>query len=196
MTDQEIIEFSRPISPEDLGEQGRTISIDADRSECERLAGRLSLDDLTSLSADIRLTPQDGGKVIRLEGALKAEITQTCVVTLEPIKTSIETVLDRLYDTGLESLTEDNEESIDFEAEDPPDPLSDGKIDIGEAVAEQLALEINPFPRKPGISFADYSKKPDGANTVLKRAGEVENKTVSGTGPFAGLAELKKKLKK
>ena len=191
------IEFSRPVSPEAIGEQGRTMSIEADRDECARLAERLGLNSLESLSAEIGLTPQKKGRFIHLECRLQADIQQTCVVTLEPIETHIEASIERLYDTTMETLSDSDavKESDNFDVEidsedDPPEALMEGQIDIGEAITEQLALEINPFPRKPGISFAEYS-----SGTEDGSADGAEN-TVSGAGPFSGLAALKKKLKK
>lgn len=182
MTAPEGTEFSRPIAPESLGEKGRTLAIEAAGDECGQLAGRLGLDGLGSLAAEVRLTPQKGGRFIRLEGTLKADITQTCVVTLEPVETRIEAAFDRLYDTTLKAPTGGGE-NVDVESDDPSEPLSLGQIDIGEAVSEQLALEINPFPRKPGISFKDYSTGPDGGDLS------------AGAGPFSGLTGLKKELK-
>jgi hypothetical protein len=42
---------------------------------------------------------------------------------------------------------------IDLDADDPPDVLESENLDIGAYVVEQLALEIDPFPRKPGVEF-------------------------------------------
>ena len=38
--------------------------------------------------------------------------------------------------------------------EDGPDPIIDGKIDLGELAAEHFALALDPYPRKPGVAFA------------------------------------------
>ncbi|HIC29242.1 MAG TPA: DUF177 domain-containing protein [Rhodospirillales bacterium] len=198
MTSPAEIEFSRPISPEGIGEKGKTMSIQADRGECDRLAERLGLNRLESLSAEIDLAPQKKGRIIHLKGSFQADIQQTCVVTLEPIETRIEASIERLYDTTLltlgdgEKINDDKDIGADIDAEndDPPEPLMEGQIDIGEAISEQLALEINPFPRKPGISFVDFSSETEDGNG----AGIV--KAVSSAGPFSGLATLKKKLTK
>jgi len=42
---------------------------------------------------------------------------------------------------------------IDFAADDPPDPVTDGLIDVGEAAIEHLALVIDPFPRAADARF-------------------------------------------
>ncbi len=184
-------EFSRPVSPESLGEKGKMVSIEANADERSRLAERLGLDGLEGLSAEIRLTPRSGGR-IRLEGTFKALVRQICVVTLEPVEDHIEGTLKRLYDTTLEGL-ENGEENIDMDGEDPPDPLIGGEIDAGEAVAEQLALEINPFPRKEGTTFADYSARPVGGVVSGDETGEITDHSAN---PFSGLKKLKNMLKK
>ncbi len=55
------------------------------------------------------------------------------------------------------------------------------EIDLGEAVAETLALSLDPFPRSAG------------ADEALKAAGV---KSEEEAGPFAALAGLRDKLKK
>ena len=114
------------------------------------------------------------------------------MVTLESLVSTLEGTLDLMYDSTLEGPGEELESfDIDGDAVDeaPPEPLKDGHIDLGEAVAEQLALEIDPFPRKPGVSFEAYSSVPESGQTPAQNG---EN----GTGPFADLAALKEKLKK
>ena len=34
-----------------------------------------------------------------------------------------------------------------------PDPIVGGRIDFGALTAEFLALGLDPYPRKPGVSF-------------------------------------------
>jgi hypothetical protein len=44
---------------------------------------------------------------------------------------------------------------VEFEGEDLPDPIVAGRIDLGALVAEFLALGLDPYPRKPGVEFAE-----------------------------------------
>ena len=140
--------------------------------------------DLKTLTGAVRLAPQEGCALVRLEGAFRAEIVQTCVVSHEPMEATLEGFFERLYDIVPEPAEGSDDGNIDIDAEDPPEATPEGKIDVGEAVAEQLALEINLFPRNPELSFADYSTDPDDGE-----------KTESRGGPFAALAKLKKKPK-
>jgi uncharacterized metal-binding protein YceD (DUF177 family) len=185
-------EFSRIVPAETVDENGSSLDIEADKKERSMLAQRFGLAGLETLTAALRLTLKEGGALIRLEGAFKAEIVQTCVVSQEPIETLLEGSIKRLYDTSPEPADGENggeaggedDGNIDFDAEDPPEEAPEGKIDVGEVVAEQLALEIDPFPRKPGLSFADFSTDPGDGDKNQPRSG-----------PFDTLARLKKKLK-
>ena len=64
---------------------------------------------------------------------------------------------------------------VEVGGEDPPDPIVDGKIDLGALAAEFLALGLDPYPRKPGVAFDP--PEPQGGRDS----------------PFAALAEPKKK---
>lgn len=182
--------------PESVGEQGRSMEIEATPEECALLALRFGLNGLCSLSADLSMTPQKNGRIIHLEGSFRANVTQICVVTLGPLVSTVEGTLDLLYDSTLEATGEEiNSFNIDDvgDSEDSLEPLTDGHIDIGEAVSEQLALEIDPFPRKPGVSFGVYSTETE---TEEFPSGKPEQGTGSKNNPFAKLAGLNEKLKK
>ena len=80
----------------------------------------------------------------------------------------------------LESNEDDVDVFVDPEGEDPPEPLA-SEIDLGEVAAEELALNLNPYPRKEGSAFAGSDTDP-----VEIAAREKEK-------PFAALAKLKLK---
>jgi hypothetical protein len=60
------------------------------------------------------------------------------------------------------------------DADEPPEPLIGGAIDLGAIAAEFLMLGIDPYPRKPGAEFAAPARETDSER------------------PFAALAALKK----
>jgi hypothetical protein len=73
------------------------------------------------------------------------------VVTLEPVSETIAETFERTFLPGPEDRqSEPLEIEIDPEAEDPPDPLEGTTLDLKEVIAEQLALSVNPYPKKPG----------------------------------------------
>lgn len=169
-------EFSRPVAIETVPEEA-AFSIEADAEERTRLARRLGVTSVDRLTADLRLIRLMGA-MVRLEGNLEAEVTQACVVTLAPVKSRIAVRLDRRYGPP-EAIADGDTEDVPFEDDDMPDVLIDGTVDLGEAVAEQLALEIDPFPRAEGAEFKGYSSEPE--------------TTGKPPGPFAVLDELLKK---
>ena len=60
--------------------------------------------------------------------------------------------------------------------EEPPEPLIEGKVDLGAIATEFLLLGIDPYPRKAGAEFAAVKTADDSAR------------------PFAALEALKKRL--
>ena len=67
-------------------------------------------------------------------------------------------------------------ETVEIDGEDPPDPIVDGKIDLGALAAEFFALGLDPYPRKPGVAF-DAARRGRGRDS-----------------PFAALAKPKKRI--
>lgn len=142
-------EFSRPFGVERVGHGGKTVNLTAEEAECRALAGRFGILAVDSLTA--RLTVRAVGPLFLVEGRLSARVVQSCVVTLEPVAAAIEEAFQVTF--GANTPVDDQEVVIDLDAEDPPDPIIDGHIDLGEVVAEHLALALDPFPRAPGAQF-------------------------------------------
>ncbi len=165
-------EFSRPIARERLGGQVIVEEISATPPERAALARRFGLLGFDLLRATAKIEPADGadgpdGKgLLRLGGHLSAEVSQACVVTLEPVASRIEadfTLLYSLEPGPAPAPAGAVEVVVDPEAEDPPEPLGPGGLDLGEAVAQQLALALNPYPRAPGAALAEAPGAPAAA---------------------------------
>ena len=169
-------EFSRLIEVGGVPPRERAFSIKADQAERDALAHRLGLVALPALSARLRLKWVAGGTLLRLKGTLVADVVQECVVTLEAVSAHIVEEFERSY--GSATLPMSEEVVLDLDGPDPPDPIENGSIDIGEAVAEQLALALDPFPRAAGAIFDQV---------------EIAPEPLARPSPFAALAALKKK---
>ena len=140
-------EFSRPLPLGTVAQAGRRLSLTATPEECAALADRFGILSIESLAAELRLSLEEGGTV-RVEGRIAASLTQACIVTLEPVAEVVdEPVAFRLLPPGREP--QDGPDDID-EIECP-----DGTADLGEAVAEQLALALDPYPRAPGAELPE-----------------------------------------
>jgi uncharacterized metal-binding protein YceD (DUF177 family) len=140
-------EFSRPLPLGTVSQAGRRLSLTATPGECAALADRFGILSIESLAAELRLGLEAEGTVLA-EGRIAASLTQACIVTLEPVAQAVDVpVAFRLLPPGREP--QDGPEDID-EIECP-----DGVADLGEAVAEQLALAIDPYPRAPGAELPE-----------------------------------------
>lgn len=174
-------EFSRLVAAKDIPPSGLNMEIEASTEELASLAKRFDLLSLDRLRAWLRLTPSKD--LFLLEARLEASLSQACVVTLEPVPAEINVEFSRLYgdDEALSKLSASilPEIDIDAEAEDEPDPMDHGKIDVGEAVAEELSLSLEPFPRKPGASLENSpwaAKEPGPDNSPFAKLSKLQDK--------------------
>jgi hypothetical protein len=161
-------EFSRPLAAAEVPEEGLDVHVAARADECLALAAADGLTALTRLEADLRVRRESAGG-LRVEGELRADLRQTCVVTLEEFDVTLVEPIDVAFtpERAPRIVTEPSRRSrradaveeqssgshsVDLEG-DAPDPMIDGRIDLGAIVAEFLALALDPYPRKPGASF-------------------------------------------
>lgn len=170
-------EFSRLVAAPRHGAQ-TSISETARKAECAALADRFGVLSVDAFAATAKLAASAGG--VLLTGKVSARLTQRCVVTMEPISTTVEESFQRRFLPGARI-----EAGADFdpEAEDPPEPLTD-EIDIGEIAAEAAALAIDPYPRATDVEVERLSAAPPDAAPLDDAAAR----------PFAGLAALKRRL--
>lgn len=113
-----------------------------------RIVRALDLASLDSFEADVELVPDAIGWT--LSGRVRASLAQTCGITLEPLPLEI----DDTFSVQLsEPVDEESDEIVITMEDETPDIVEDGQIDLGQYVVEQLALRLDPFPRKPGAEF-------------------------------------------
>ncbi len=194
-------EFSRPVAADRIGRDGYAVTIEASAVECAALARRFGIVALAGLVARCRLRPVPGG-MIELRASFEAEVTQECVVTLEPFPARVLEEFTQRYalDPQRHRATAAEDEPFDPDADDPPEALQDGGIDLGEAVAQQLALALDPFPRAPGVAFPAGEEGPSTAASTGLPAGMSTEAAKIGDNPqmpkrpnpFAALSKFKK----
>lgn len=177
------VEFSRPKPLDRLPRAGFEAEIAASETECAALAERLGIGAVHALAGRLEVTRPGGGPELRVAGTLRAEVTQTCVVTLEPVRQSVsERFVQRFTLAPADDVGGAAGEEVfaDPEAEEAPEPLSGPALDLGEVLAEQLALALDPYPRQPGAVF----QPPDATDAVEADAAPAVQS------PFAGLDAL------
>ena len=159
-------EFSRPLPLSAVPREGRRESLAATPAERAALAARLAIPAVERLEAALELRAEADGTV-RVRGRLRAGVVQSCVVSLEPVAEEIDEAVDwRVPPPGLSAEDAFGE----VEAEGPEDVEAEGDVlDLGEALAQQLALALDPYPRAPGAELDPRAggEGPRGAFGVL-----------------------------
>jgi uncharacterized metal-binding protein YceD (DUF177 family) len=141
--------WSVPVRIDELG-RGLHRRLSADEPTRARIAKALDLEALERLDALVEVKPVfEGG---RIGGRFSARVTQICGVTLEPFDSEIEGELEAAFTTREPEPPAPGEE-LGLGDLDTPDYVPGAEIDLGQYVVEHLALEIDPFPRKPGAVF-------------------------------------------
>ena len=160
-------EFHRPLAVLRLASGPHSDSITATPAECAALAIRMGLPSIASLVCAFTLHPRPAGQFLA-EGRLRARITQTCVVSLEDFTARLDEHFRVVFAPADLDAADDDPESDDVV------PYAGTAIDLGEAAAEQLALMLDPYPRKPDASIAPVDSD------------------ITPASPFAALARLRK----
>jgi len=167
-------EFSRIVRINELGDGARERLIEADADERAALARRFGLRGIDRLEARLHVVPEAGGALVR--GQLVADLVQACVATEEDVPARIDLPFAVRYVRGLDDHAGADDEVELSEADCDVLPLEDERIDLGEAVAQTLALNLDPYPRAPD------------ADAVLRDLGVLREDEA---GPFAALRGLK-----
>lgn len=171
-------EFSRLVRIDTLGSGPRSMGIEAEPAERAALARRFGLVEIASLTAEAELSHK-GGEVIA-RGRVTAAVTQSCVASAEPVAAEVDEPFEILFRPHPAPRQPDEE--LEIGATELDVVFYDGAAaDLGEAVAETMALALDPYPRAPN------------ADEALKAAGV---KSEEEAGPFGALAGLRDKLKK
>jgi uncharacterized metal-binding protein YceD (DUF177 family) len=171
-------EFSRVVRVDTIGEQPWPMAVVAEEKERAALARRFGLLGLAKLEATLTLSRR--GDEVAVHGRLSAAVTQACVATAEPVAVEVEAPFDILFRPRPDPAAAEEEVEL-TESEMDVVFHAGADIDVGEAVAETLALALDPFPRAPD------------ADEALKAAGV---KSEEEAGPFGALAGLRDKLGK
>ncbi len=165
----EVPVWNVPVEAAEVPEAGLHLELDPNEGVRRALADLAGLTGVPNLRATFDLSRKGAG--VRVTGRVTAQVGQTCVVTLEPLTNTVDEAFDLVF---LPRVAEPVAEGRPEGEEELPEPLVNGRVDLGAIATEFLMLGIDPYPRKAGATFAT-PKSDDG--------------TVH---PFAALAALKK----
>ena len=166
--------WSAPVAVHQVPETGRHFDLVADENTRAAVAHAIGLRALPRFAASFDVSRQ-GRDGLHVVGRVSATAGQTCVVTLEPIENEIDEVVDLVFAPAVASEASDESDvHSKVAADDAPEPLVGGVVDLGVVATEFLSLGIDPYPRKAGVEFAAPAAEDDTPH------------------PFAALAALKK----
>lgn len=159
--------FSRLLDTGRVGGNGYAERIIASDSERAALARLLGLVEIGHVETDLMIEPWRRVG-LKIEGRVKANLVQTCIITAEPVPAVIDELFTRTFlpPEAMESEPTSVAEAeiiVLFDQDDPPDPLVDRTIDLGAIIAEQLALSLDPYPRAPGAMWPEEGRGDDPA---------------------------------
>ena len=175
--------FSRPFRVDDARDQTVDIEITANEAERAALAQEAGIPAIAHFTAKLQIVPGRRGRV-EVTGEIRARVTQVCVVTLDPFETDLKEDVEATFAPQEDAeraaarfAARPEAETPDADAAEPPDPIIDGRIDLGQLAMEFFVLGLDPYPRAPGVAF-----QPE-----LGRTPEPPEES-----PFAALARLRK----
>ena len=169
--------LSRPLTLAEVPARGRDVEVKTSAEERARVAALLRLPEVSALTAALHVA-RFGADGLAVTGEIHAQLSQVCVVTSETFDSDIVAPVDiRFSPEGIDPNSDVALADLaDPEADDPPDRMVGGRIDLGTVITEFLALALDPYPRMPGVAFSGEEADPDDP-----------------VSPFAALSRLKDK---
>jgi uncharacterized metal-binding protein YceD (DUF177 family) len=146
--------FNHPFDLSALTERAEEESFSIPEGARAAVAAWLEIDGLDALDAHLRLWRLSANEYA-VEGRFRADIRQTCIVTLVPLMAHIEGDIARRYRTlpmnkPRRAPAEPGREAA---MDDETDSIKGHMLDLAMPVLEELSLAINPYPRAPGAEF-------------------------------------------
>jgi hypothetical protein len=144
------------------------VRLEPDAAERAALARRFGIVSIETLAADIDLAckTRAGGFQIEASGTLKAQIVQPCAISAEDLAVTIDEPLFFRFVPQSTAFAPDEEIELSAEALDEIE-YEGTHFDLGEAVAQSLALAIDPFltgPDAEAMRKSGLIGKPEEAN--------------------------------
>lgn len=162
--DLPVNEWSHYVDADEIDDRPFKVTISPSAEQCEDLARRLEVETVNDIKADLTLSREQGGLVVHVTGKLTANLTQICVVSLDPFENIIEEQVEGWFaskDQAVSFAGAKKEQQVKksqaevkiLEESEDPEPIIGGKIDLGELVTQHLSLAINPYPHKEGVKY-------------------------------------------
>jgi len=159
--------------------------IEASEPELALIAERFDLPLVRSFSALVEVYRK--ARIIVVRADLKADLQQTCVLSLEDFDVRVEDQCELELVPAEEAEIRDTDENYLFSDLPEYDELEEGPIYVGEIIVQSLGLALEPHPRKPGMDLEAALK----AQAPTAKAIEVNAAPQEKKSPFDALKALK-----
>ncbi len=191
--------FSRLLDVDSVPAKGLAVIVEPAPPDYPAIAAECGVPAVARLRVSYKVSPRAGGRY-EVTGDLAARVTQVCVVSLEPFESDVTGDVALTFAPVLETMDGWFEAEafrrgrrgeaprtarraveapppppLTDDQPDLPDPIIDGRIDLGAVALEFLVLALDPYPRKPGVAFDGVVVGDDAPEATA----------------FAGLARLK-----
>ena len=188
-------EFSYAVFADDILPNPAICEFSPNESERKEIAVRVGVKSLDRADVKVECT-RESGHIIYIRGEFSADITQECVVTLDPIKSTIGDEFEAWYSdkeqiASFKKAQHEAKAKKEFiempmlEEREDPEPIEAGKIDLGELFVQYLSLAINPYPQMPGLQIDEIAGN--------EKADTTEGKKFMANNPFAALKNWRPK---
>lgn len=174
-----------PVAAVDITNDAKDFVIEADETLHAAIAAALNVLSVEKIVSTMRIHRTKNS--IRVRGHVDAELQQSCVVTLQPVKQTVHEVIDRTFiskasdfDPVLARMNSNRELLIDPDEVDPPEIIENGRLDLAAIAMEHVIIGMDLYPRAPDADLADV------APPALTETDDAERES-----PFAALAKLK-----
>lgn len=165
-------EFSRMFDVRQA--EGKAVTLVANEAERAALAERFAIVRIDRLEAEVLLGRK--GHAVNAQGTLTADVVQSCAISAGDLPVAIREDIAVRFVPENEARAPGEEIELDANELDEIE-YSGSTFDLGEAIAQSLALAIDPFAVGPD------------AEKARRKAGLLDE---GSAGPFAALAALKK----
>lgn len=196
-------EWTKTVMVAELGAAPSRYTMRADADVCAALVDRFDVISLDDLHANITIARTRGGRVYHVTGTVAGRVTQACVVTNDPVVTTVTAEIDSYFSdlppvVPIERARAERApkgspppEVRMLDESEQPESVNEGVIDIGEIASQFFSLSIPAYPRAvdgPPIEVV--------AGRIDQGDAQEGDDDPGGKGPFAGLKAWREGIKK
>ena len=168
--------FSYPVKTDELNQNSYKFVLEADAEELEDITEILQVEDVSFFRGEVFMKFNKKESILRVWGNVAATLTIKSVISLENFEQKIAVPFELFYDTkATYKDIRDMEPSINDEV---PDIIENGEINLADICIEQVALQLDDYPRAEGEVF-DFTQY-------------IKEEPLEHNNPFAVLKKLKK----